>query len=97
MHTYPTNTPLTGLTGTWTGLPMVTSFLRLFLVPFTLGIERPTEATAGNGGGMNHEDKMKVLAALELLSSKVEASGQTLSAPEIEIYENALRVIGPID
>jgi hypothetical protein len=46
---------------------------------------------------MNYDDKMKVLGALDMLHSKVEETGTTLTAPEIEIYENALRVIGPID
>ena len=77
---------------------MVTSFLRLFLSSFHDGAERPTEAKAGNGSeGLSFEEKMKLLAALDMMSTKLEANAIYLNHPEIEIYHDALRVIGPID
>lgn len=98
MSTFSHGTHLTGLQPLACHFPMVTSFLRLFLSLFTPGSERPTEAKAGNGGSqITHEDKMAVLAALDMLEAKVVRTGQILTADEIDIYENALRVIGPID
>lgn len=97
MNTFPTSTDLTGLTKTHPHPPMVPSFFRFFLGFFPGGAERPTEAKAGNGSGLGFGDRMALLGALEMLSAKLDRNGLPLTPDENEIYEKALRVIGPID
>lgn len=96
MSTFPHGTALTGLQRLVRHFPIVPSF-SIFLFSFVSESERPTEANQEKECPLNHDDKMKVLAALDMLETKLTGSGQALTAPEIEIYEAALRVVGPLD
>ena len=95
LRTFPCSTRLTALTRTPVRPSMKSSFLRLFLLSFHDGAERPTEAKAGNG--LRFEDRMALLGALEMLSAKLHRNGLLLNEAETATYETALNVIGPID